>query len=182
MRRSVLSSVVLALMVGLAQPDAASAHGPSAARATAPAPVAKPALRRDGLTAIGAAAFDASRSAIEIPFTGRTPRPLLYRLSATHYYYEFEGARFAPGGAQYRKLSSNLERFTLSARPNRPVVRLSFRLTQATVPRVEVDAATGTIRVLPLGRAASLGSVPASVPHGLSLPIERVTDRLTALR
>ena len=130
-----------------------------------------PRPRRDGLTALGAARFDGTRTAIAIPYAGRAPRPILYRISATRYYYEFEGARFEPGGAQYRKLDSNLARFTISNRPARPVVRVAFRLTQPAIPAVRVDAATRTIEVLPLGRATALGTAPAKVPHGLALPL-----------
>ena len=164
MRRPLLLSLAaLALIADLAWAPGVAAHGPAAA----------PAARPAGLTRLGAARFDGSRSAIEIPFSGPAPRTILYRLSATHYYYEFQRSRFTPGGAQYRKLGSNLERFTLANRPRQPIVRLSFRLTLPTVPAVSVDPASRRIKVLPLGREAALGSAPAIVPHGWSLPVSR---------
>lgn len=169
MRALLSTSTALALVAGLA---------------TAPAASAAPHLvvRRDGLAPIGTATFDAARSAIELPFAGRAPRAFLYRLSPTHYYYEFEGARFAPGGAQYEKLDSTVVRYMVADRPHRPVVRVSFRVSRASVPAVRVDAATHRITVLPLGREAALGSPPLSVPHGWSLPLDKAADRLTASR
>lgn len=173
MRALLPASTALALVVGLAAAPAAIA---------APADAPRLVVRRDGLAPIGAATFDAARSAIELPFAGRAPRAFLYRLSPTHYYYEFEGARFAPGGAQYRKLDSTVVRYKIADRPHRPVVRVSFRVSRASVPAVKVDPATRTITVLPLGREAALGSAPLSVPHGWSLPLDRAPDRLTAAR
>jgi hypothetical protein len=193
MRRS---SILAAALLILAGPPAAVAHSPEAARAAAgrpataakappaaphvvaarrspPGPAARPAPARGVLTRLGAARFDGARSAIEIPFSGPAPKATLFRLSPTHYYYEFDAARFVPGGAQYRKLGSNLERFTVANRPHEPVVRLSFRVTRATVPAVVVDADAQRIKVLPLGHEVALGSAPAIVPHGLALPLDR---------
>ncbi|MFN3428668.1 MAG: hypothetical protein ACK46X_01815 [Candidatus Sericytochromatia bacterium] len=133
------------------------------APATAPAIAAAPAL-------IGPASFNPATSAITFSYTGTAPTQRLYRISGTHFYYDFHPARLARGGVQYKRVGSPLERFTLANRPTGQAVRLSFTLTKAgAAPAIVVDTAAHTIRVLPLGAEAP------SVLSAKPLPPRRTT-------
>jgi hypothetical protein len=116
--------------------------------ALAPAIAPAPAVAA-GNTLVRPARFESSQSAIVVPFSGAAPTFSLYRLSDTHYYYEFEGTTFK-GGVQNKLLTGPIERFTIANRPN-GVVRLSLKLTRPATPYIQIDNARGLITVLPLG-------------------------------
>src|SRR5690242_14770487 len=72
-------------------------------------PVAHAAVERaEAHALIGRAAFDAHKTAITVPFKGPAPNVTLYKLSPTHYYYEFEDARLALGGVQFQAVGDTM--------------------------------------------------------------------------
>lgn len=123
------------------------------------------AFAADSHALIGRASFDARKTAITVPYSGPAPAVTLYKLSPTHYYYEFEGARLAVGGVQYQPVGDPIERFTMANRPN-ATVRISFKLLRPGVPRYAIDKARGKIRILPVG--AEVASKPASKPAAVA--------------
>lgn len=117
-------------------------------------------------TVIGPATFDAGATAITLPYSGQAPKPQLFRISGTHYYYEFQPARLTRPMVQFKRVGAPLERFTLANRPSGRAVRLSFVLTRPGAPSAVVDQAAHTIRILPFGTAVASTSVtPRPTPR-----------------
>lgn len=115
-------------------------------------------------TRFGDAQFEPGRSAIVVPYTGAAPQPTLYTISGAHHYYEFPGSRLAKPAVQFRRVGGAIERYTVADRAY-GAVRVSFKLTQAATPTVQVDSARHQVVIWPLGKAVRAG-VPAAIPSG----------------
>lgn len=147
------SAAVLGLMALTFAPTLAVAPPAFAAEASAVA------------TRFGDARFEPGRSAIVVPYTGAAPRPTLYTISGAHHYYEFPGSRLARPAVQFRRVGGAIERYTVADRAY-SAVRVSFKLTQAATPTVQVDAARQQVVIWPLGKAVRAGAPVAATPAG----------------
>jgi hypothetical protein len=114
-------------------------------------------------THFGDAQFEPGRSAIVVPYTGAAPQPTLYTISGAHHYYEFPSSRLAKPAVQFRRVGGAIERYTVADRAY-GAVRVSFKLTQAATPTVQVDSARHQVVIWPLGKAVRAGAPAAAMP------------------
>ncbi|MFN3428667.1 MAG: hypothetical protein ACK46X_01810 [Candidatus Sericytochromatia bacterium] len=122
-----------------------------------------PAFAAEPATRVGEASFDPATSAIVVPYTGAAPKPVAYTISGSHHYYELPGARLSKPAVQFHRVGGHIERYTLADRPEGGV-RVSFKLTTAAKPTVEVDTAGHRLLIWPLGKAGAMAAKPAAAP------------------
>ncbi|HEY9720608.1 MAG TPA: hypothetical protein V6D47_01255 [Oscillatoriaceae cyanobacterium] len=100
--------------------------------------------------------------AIEVPYQGDVPQPHFFRLTPSHFYYDWGPARCKAGRPQENRLSGVVQRFALANRPGGDV-RLAVQTASAAVPLLEIDRRSQELIVYPTGKRTMLGAHP--VPH-----------------
>lgn len=149
------------------------------------AAVPSPAVAEPGAASvIGAASFEAGTTTITVPYSGPAPHAQLFRISGTHYYYEFTPARLFRPMVFFKRVGTPVERFTLANRPTGHSVRLSFTLTRPGRPSLQLDEAAHVFRIRPMGAptASSFTVRPAPTPRPIAPTPEAAVPRHTGTR